>query len=109
MERFKKYLGKEVNLEKAKTDQLEAYQVVCTYLPDQPEDFDELEFRTGFGGENNIVLTVTLELGKIKRVMFSEADENDPDLIRSLSASRLREILSEKDKQLTGFFEHITK
>ncbi|MFZ5633801.1 MAG: hypothetical protein ACOY40_13245 [Bacillota bacterium] len=109
MERFRKYMGREVNLENVKNDsRLGAFGVACAYLPDPLEDFDEIEFRTNFGGQGNIVVTVTLETGKIKRVMFSEADEKNPDVIRSLTESRLAEFLAGKGAQLAGFFDYIT-
>lgn len=110
MQRFRKLMGVDLNLENVKnTGGLNAYRVKCTYLPDPPEDFDEVEFRTGFGGEDNIVITVAVELGKIKRVIFSRADSEDPDVVRSLTGAQLEAFLSEKGEKLAGFFEYITR
>lgn len=110
MERFKKFMGRELNLENVKnTGRLASYGVACTYLSDPPEDFDEVEFRTGSGGRDNIVITVTTEMGKVKRIMFSEADEKNPDVVRSLTAPQLEGLLAEKGEQLAGFFEYITQ
>lgn len=109
MERFRCYIGREINLEKVKNmDRLDAFGITCTYLPDPPEEFDEFEFRTGFNGENNIVLTVAVEKGKIKRVMFSAADEEDPDVLRSLPQARLAGLLAKKGELLDEFFQYIT-
>lgn len=109
MERFRKYMGKEIDLENVKNaDRLNAFGVSCTYLPDPPEEFDEFEFRTGFNGEHNIVLTVAVEMGKIKRVMFSAADEEDPDVLRSLPQARLDGLLAKKGELLDEFFQYIT-
>lgn len=109
MERFRKYMGKEIDLENVKSaDRLNAFGVSCTYLPDPPEEFDEFEFRTGFPGENKIVLTVAVEMGRIKRVMFSAADEEDPDVLRSLTQPQLNDLLAKKGELLVEFFQYIT-
>lgn len=110
MERFRKYMGKEIDLENVKNaDRLNAFGVSCTYLPDPSEEFDEFEFRTGFNGEHNIILTVAVEMGKIKRVMFSAADEEDPDVLRSLPQARLDGLLAKKGELLDEFFQYICK
>lgn len=110
MERFRKYIGRELHWENAKNPNgLDFFGVECTYLPDPPEDFDELEFRTGFSRQDNIAVMVAVELGKIKRIMFNVVDEKDPDVVRSLTESQLNDFLAEKGDQLIGFFEYITK
>lgn len=109
MERFREFMGKQISPENVKDAAgLSARGITCTYLADPLEEFDEVEFRTGFEG-NEIVITAAVEAGKIKRVMFSEADGDDPDLIRSLPAPRLEKLLSEKGDALTGFFRLITR
>jgi len=109
MERFRKYLGMDINLENVSNQQrLEAFGIACRYAPDPPEDFDEFEFGTDFAGQDNIVITVTVELGKIKKIMFGIADAEDPDIIRSLTGPQLNAFLSKKGDQLVGFFDYIT-
>lgn len=109
MERFRRFIGSDLNLESVKNaSRINEFGVDCTYLPDPPEDFDEFEFRTGFGGQDNIVITVATELGKVKRILFSEADGDNPDIIRSLSVPRLEQVLSEKGEKIVGLFEFIT-
>lgn len=110
MDRFRKYLGRDLNLENVKNSGgIGAMGVRCTYLSDPPEEFDEVEFRTGFGGEDNIVITTATEMGKIKRVIFSEADGENPDVIRSLAGPRLDRFLSARGGDLVRFFEYITR
>ena len=110
MVRFRKYIDRELKSENVKdARELDAYGVTCTYLPDPIEDFDELEFRTEYNGKNNIVITITLELGKIKRAMFSVADEVNPDIVRALTESQLEGFLSNKGEKLLGFFDYITQ
>lgn len=109
MERFRKYTGRELNLDNINDEiLLGSCEIQCTYLPEPVEDFDEFEFRTGSVGLD-IVITVTVEMGKIKRVMFSAADENNPDIVRSLTEGQLADLLSGKGDRLVRFFESITK
>jgi hypothetical protein len=47
MQRFKKYVGREVSLANVKDSAgLNAFGMTCRYLPDPPEDYDEFEFVT---------------------------------------------------------------
>lgn len=108
MERFKKYLGKELNLEKAKDDSfLDSIGINCTYLPEPLEDIDELEFRAVFDGQV-IVLTVVTELGKVKRAMFGAADSKHSDVLKSLTPEQLEKFLAEQGDDLLRFFDHLT-
>lgn len=110
MQRFRKFMGAGLNLERVKdAGGLKAFGVVCTYLSDPPEDFDEFEFRTGFNGEDDIVITVAVELGKIKRIIFSRTDDENPDVIRSLTGEQLEAFLSGKGEKLAGFFGFIAQ
>ncbi|MEW6173310.1 MAG: hypothetical protein AB1510_09645 [Bacillota bacterium] len=108
MERLRKYVGKNLNIEKVKdSDTLMTFGIVCRYLPDPPEDFDEFEFTFDFNGET-VVLLVTVELGKIKRLYFSLADRDDPDVTRPLTEEQLQELLTSKGDQLVRFLDFIT-
>jgi hypothetical protein len=108
MVRFRKYYDKAVDVEKVKdAGKLGTFGVECTYLPDPPEDFDEFEFRTILG-DLTVVIMVTVELGKIKRLLFSAADPEDHDSTRSLTEVQLAGLLEEKGDQLVEFFEYIT-
>ncbi|MEW5762235.1 MAG: hypothetical protein AB1776_03425 [Bacillota bacterium] len=109
MDRFRRYLGCRLNLQNLKNDEpLRCLGIACTYAPDPPEDFDEFEFRTCFRGEDNVVITIALELGIIKRIMFGETDADNPDVVKSLTASRLDDFLAAKGDQLVRFFQYIT-
>ena len=109
MERFRKFFGRELNAENIKdAGGIGSYGVRCTYLPEPPEDFDEFEFRTGSGGKGDTVITVTVEMGKIKRIMFGAADEKNPDIVKSLTEEQLAVFLEDRGEQLAGFFTFIT-
>ncbi len=109
MQRFRKFMNAKLNVENVKNSaQLNSYGITCTYLPDPVEDFDEFEFRTDFGGKENIVISFALEMGKVKRLMISEADEHNPDVVKGLTADRLESFVSQKGDDLERFFEFIT-
>jgi hypothetical protein len=109
MERFRPFLGKKFNLERIKdAEGLKAFHVTCTYLPDPPAGFDEFEFRTDFSALQEVVITLAVEKGIIKRVMFSLAGGDDPEEIRSLPKEQLEEFLSRRGGQIEDFFAFIT-
>lgn len=109
MERFRKFIDRDLNIENVKNeDLLGGHGVVCTYLPEPVGEFDELEFRTGFQAVNDLVITVAVEMGKVKRVMFSAAREEDPDDTRSLTGPEMERLLTEKGDHLARFLQLIT-
>ncbi|MEW6572398.1 MAG: hypothetical protein AB1374_02025 [Bacillota bacterium] len=108
MERFRKYVGRTLNLENTKDEgALARFGITGRYIPDPPEDFDEFEFATDFAGQT-VVILVTIEKGAVKRLLFSLADQDDPDETRPLSETQLQEFIAQKGEQLTGFFDLIT-
>ncbi|MEW6182175.1 MAG: hypothetical protein AB1500_03225 [Bacillota bacterium] len=108
MERLREYVGKKLSVERVKdSDALLTNGIVCRYLPDPPEDFDEFEFTFDFEDET-VVLLVTVELGNIKRLYFSLADHDDPDVTRPLTDDQLKRLLSSKGDRLVRFLDHIT-
>lgn len=110
MKRFRKYIDSSVNIENVKdSDQLNTFEVTCRYLPDPPEDFDEFEFATDFKGNRDLGIMVTIELGKIKKLLFGLIDPEDPDIIRPLSESQIADLLAQRGNQLVRFFDYITQ
>lgn len=108
MVRFRKYFERQVNVEKVKdTARLADFGITCRHLPDPPEDYDEFEFTTEFGRQE-VLIMVTVALGKIQRILFTLTDPEDPELTRPLDESRLQEFLAQKGDRLAGFFEYIT-
>ena len=110
MERFKKYLGKKVNLENIKNeDQLMKFGVKCRYLPDPPEEFDEFEFGLDFKAEQDVAFLVAVEQAKIARLLFGSVDPDNPDIFRPLPEETLRDLAQEKSELLCNFFDFITE
>lgn len=110
MQRFKPFLNQPVNLAKAREEAaLARLGIAASYLPEQLEEFDEMEFRTSWQGEQEVVLTIATEMGSIKRVMFGLADRQNPELVRSMQQEQLTALLADKGEQLLAFFEHISQ
>ncbi|MEW6327803.1 MAG: hypothetical protein AB1487_09485 [Thermodesulfobacteriota bacterium] len=110
MERFRSYIGKTVVLERVKEAVAQnAYELAGRYLPDPPEDFDEFEFVTDWDGENKLALMVTVEMMKIKRIFFGILSPQNPDVVRGLSGTELKELLEKKGDAFISFFDYITR
>ncbi|MCF8010527.1 MAG: hypothetical protein K9L17_06155 [Clostridiales bacterium] len=109
MERFRKFIGKNINMENIKNLNLHNEKIACTYLPDPPDDFDELEFRTGFKTENDIMIIATIEQQNIQKIFIGKPDENDPDIPLALTEAQKDELLSDKGTELEEFFNFITQ
>ena len=108
MKRFRKYIDKSLNTENTKnSSQLNLFGITGKHLPYPPEEFDEFEFSTDFAGQE-IHIGVAVQMGKIKRIMFSLADKEDPDIVKGLTESQLKDLLAEKGDKLISFFEYIT-
>jgi hypothetical protein len=110
MQRFKKYVGREVSLANVKDSaRLSAFGMTCRYLPDPPEDYDEFEFVSDFGGgKENLGFMVTIELMKIKKLLFGMISPEDPDAVRPLTEVEMEELLNSRGDQLVSFVEYIT-
>lgn len=110
MQRFKQYMGKSVDIENIKdVDQLASFDMTCRYLPDPLEDFDEFEFVCDYHGKNNLGVMVTVEMEKIRRMFFGMISPDNPDVVRALTESELKELLDEKGENFQQFFDYITQ
>lgn len=108
MERFKKYIGREIKLQRVKdSEKLAACGITCRYLPDPPEDFDEFEFACEHGGKTVLILAA-VEMGKLKRLLFTVPDAADPEITRPLTETQLQEFLAAKGEKVSEFLDHIT-
>ena len=110
MERFKQYVDKLINLNNIKNaGQLASFGMICRYLPDPPEDFDEFEFVSDYRGEKNLGLMVAVEMEKIKRIFFGMISPDNPDVVRSLTEDELKKLLNEKGANFLRFFAYLTQ
>jgi hypothetical protein len=109
MRRFRKYFDETLNLESVKnSDRLRVFGVTCRYLPEPVEDFDELEFTTEFG-DHDVLISIVVQSGKIKRIQFTLLDPENPDAVKGLKESQLKDLLTQKGDHLVEFFDYITQ
>lgn len=109
MQRFQRFIGREINL-----DQIKEFKanpplgVTERYIPDELEDFDELEFGAGSWKGQEIVFTLVLEHNKLARISLGYIPKGaSEDDMMAFSLSQLGEVLSEKGDSLESFFESI--
>jgi len=109
MQRFKKYIGKEVILDKFRDSaKIATFGVTCKSLPETLGDFEEIELAIDFV-EQEILLAIAVLENKIKRIMFVQVDEEDPDACRPLTETQLKDLLEQKGEYLFNFFVYVTK
>lgn len=109
MEKLRCFLGKTISAARAADSlYLDSLEIRSTYCPEVPEDFDEFEFRTPFG-PTTIVITIAVEKGQIKRILFSKEDPTDPENITSLTSEELNAFLSQEESKLLNFFAYLTR
>jgi len=109
MQRFKKYIGKDLILKNVKdSDALLSSGFICNNLPDSMGDFEELEFSSDLRGQP-LLMCVAVLTEKVKRIMFVVCNREDPDDVRPLSQDELKDFLDQKGDQLVNFFDGITR
>lgn len=109
MQRFKKYIGMGARNENIRnTGRFSDFGITSRYIPDSIGDFDECEFLVD-PEKKDIVLCVAILEGKIKRIMFIQTDQIDPDAVRPLTESELGDMLGRRGDRIVAFFEYITE
>lgn len=104
MEKFKSFIGKQINFEKLKNlDNLGKYCLQCQRIPENLDEFEEMEFLI-----NDFVMCVAVLEGKIKRIMFVKVNKEDPDACSPLTKEELNNLLNKHGDTLVKFFENIT-
>jgi hypothetical protein len=109
MQRFKQYLDKEFLFDAvADSPALVAAGLRCDNIPTAPGKFEELEFAGDLNGEP-LLMCVAIVGGTIKRMMFVMSKPGDPDDVRPLSDSELRDLARQKGDHLGAFFDSVTR
>jgi hypothetical protein len=109
MVRFKKYIEKDILLENARNvDKVKTFGITPRYVPDTPDEFEEFEFVTDFDGRS-VSIGVSVQSGKIKRILVGLIDPADPDSFMALSKPQLEEFLNQKGEKLVLFFDYVTR
>ncbi len=109
MRRFSEYMNREVRHENVKNkEKLRDFGITCRYLPDPPEDFDEYEFGIDYEGSQDRAVAVTIEKGRISRMLFGATVPDNPDMLKPLSDEELGQLLEKRGDKLIEFFQYIT-
>jgi len=109
MQRFKKYIGRDLVIEHLKTSEhLKTCGFTCSYAPDSFGDFEEMEFSCDLN-DKKIILCVAVLEGKIKRIMFVQTPLDNPDAVSPLTEFQLKDLLDKKYGPLSSFFDFITR
>jgi hypothetical protein len=109
MQRFKKYIGKDLLIENIRTSEhLKACGFESSLMPDTFGDFEEMEFSCDLNDKKIIMCVAVLE-GKIKRIMFVKTPLDEPDEVSPLTESELKELLDKNYDPLSSFFDFITR
>ena len=110
MRRLQRFINRTVDLGAAKDDELlSSLGIEGRYVPDELEDFDEMEFGIGRWSGRTVIFTLVVEHAKLKRVSLGWIPEGgDEDDMRAFSETELGEVLDEKGDTLIRFFEGVT-
>jgi hypothetical protein len=109
MQRFKRFIGKQVISENLKNlEKLSTFGVICKNLPESLDEFEEIELSVT-SADDGILLCVAVLEGKVKRIMFVQIGKDDPDACRPLTEEQLLKLLDEHGKRLVNFFEYMTQ
>jgi hypothetical protein len=109
MQRFHRFIGRRIDFSRLQQSQdFASAEVTVRYLPDELEEFDEIEFGAGSWQEREIVFTLVLEHGKLARMSlgYIPAGGSEDDMM-AFTETQLREVLAEKGPALESFFDAI--
>ena len=110
MQRFQPFVGRPVNRTRiGESSVLEKAGFVARYLPEEFDEFDEMEFTLPFEEEKSLVLSVALEQGRIMRILIGWVGPGDPDdAMRSFDEKDLKRALDLKGDDMARFLEDIS-
>jgi hypothetical protein len=109
MQRFKKYIGKDLVTENISiSEHIKSCGFACSIMPDSFGDFEEIEFTCDLDDKKIIMCVAVLE-GKIKRIMFVKTRLDDTDDVSPLTESELKALLDKSYEPLSSFFDFITR
>jgi len=110
MKRFQGFIGKAVNHAAVQDDGvLSSLGVEGRWVPEELEDFDEMEFGLGQWGDKTLIFTLVVELGKLQRVSLGYIPPGGAeDDMHAFTEAELAQVLDEKGTALIQFFEKVT-
>jgi len=109
MQRFQKFIGRQIDLAKIREPQcLASAGVTDRYVPDEVEEFDEMEFGVGSWNEDEVIFTLVLEHGRLARISLGYIPPGgSEDDMMAFTEAQLEEVLADKGGTLSSFFESI--
>ena len=110
MKRLQGFIGKSVDHTTVKDEgTLTSLGVEGRWVPDELEDFDEMEFGLGEWGDKTVIFTLVIEQGTLQRVSLGYIPPGgDEDNMVAFSEEELAQVLDEKQDTLIAFFEKVT-
>ncbi len=110
MKRFQGFIGKTVNHAVVQNEgALSSLGVEGRWVPEELEDFDEMEFGLGQWGDRKLIFTLVVEMGKLQRVSLGYIPPGGAeDDMHAFSEAELAQVLDERGDALIRFFEKVT-
>ncbi|GAB4349534.1 MAG: hypothetical protein Kow0099_32670 [Candidatus Abyssubacteria bacterium] len=110
MKRFQTYMNRAINLDAARNETLlSSLGIEARYVPEQLEEFDEMEFGLGHWRNTRIIFTLVFENGNLKRISLGWIPQGgEEDDMRAFSEPDLAAILNEKGETLARFLDSVT-
>lgn len=110
MERLKRYLHQEISESRLMDEgEIALFGARHRFVPDELADFDEVELAIEFEDTRDLVLTLTLEKGRIERLLlgWGPAGEDDEDM-RALDEESLRSALDARGSDIVDLLSYLT-
>ena len=109
MKRFREFLGKTLNIDKAKGEEnFSRWGIKVRYAPEEVDDFDEFEFGIDYEGEQDVAFLIAIEKGRIARVLFGWTVPDNPDMMKPMADDDLGKLLEKRGQALVEFFKYVT-
>jgi hypothetical protein len=109
MQRFQKYLGRRVEAHRIKDPALlSSTGVSQRYVPEEIDDFDEMEFGAGRWEGRDVIFTLVIENGSVARISlgYIPAGGSEDDMA-AFTDSQLQALLDARGDALGQFFESV--
>jgi hypothetical protein len=107
MERIRKYIG--APLVAPRLEAVEDFGARPRWVPEEIDDFDEIELALPMDDEEELLLTIAVEDGRMARILLSAARAGDDDAdARGLSEAELMGALDRHGEALVALLEHLT-
>jgi hypothetical protein len=110
MERLRRFLHRELNEKSLRDDDaLEEFGARPRWVPEELEDFDEVELALPLDEERDLVVSLALEEGRIERMMLGRAPAGDDDAdVATLGEEALASALESHGETVVRLLAYLT-